>query len=399
MLYLIFFTLTAFVLLFLTNKRQAGVIILILSIAYLTFAFPGGNDWLGYFSFYDCIWNDVCQLNPTYFEPGYVALVFIFGYFGYYFLTVAIALIVLIRLYYFCKHFDRPALVYFFFLAMFLWVLYFEAVRQALALTFLLSALIAGYKKQKVNFFLFVIAAAMFHATALIFMIMMLPLISLKLTKTLGKGVLLVSLCFMLIPEQFILFVLSFLPASSPIAAKMYFYLNTEQYKPQLSVGIGTIFDLLLIFILFNSRKILKRLNIRTGYEYKTAFSITILGVILFVSFAILIGKVMPVMTRIGWYFLPYVIISIYIHIGRSFVFPYLKDINPKHSLYKFLIIVFMMIQVIRPFMYDISRYNLLNQKTIFQEFDNLPDSQLREEAASKCDTLYKLNAGFLCSL
>ncbi|GEM_PF-1345382 len=399
MLYLIYFILTAYTLFFLTNKKQAGIIILLLSIVYVSISYPGGNDWLGYFTFYDCLWNDICQPDPTYFEPGYTALVYIFGFAGFYFLTIVIGLITLTGLYAFCKKFDRPALVFTFFMAMFLWVMYFEAVRQALALTCILSAIIAGYKRNKTKFVFFVLIASLFHASALLFMIMLLPMISVNITNIVGKVLLLASLCFMLIPEQFILSILSFLPATSPIIAKIIFYLNTEQYRPQLSIGIGTLFDLLLIFILINSNRVIKKFNISTYGLFSRASAITMFGVIVFVSFGILIGKVMPVMTRVGWYFLPYVIICVYINIGHSFVFPYLKAFNSRQGLLKFFTIIFMTIQVVRPFMYDISRYNLLNQVTIFQQFDNLSDDRLREKAVNKCDVLYSLDAGFLCSL
>ncbi|WP_336219200.1 EpsG family protein [Citrobacter amalonaticus] len=396
MLYIIFFLLLGYVLIFLTNTRQCGVIALVLSIAYLILAYPSGNDWLGYFSNYDCIWNDVCQPDSVYFEPGYTFLVYALGFAGYYLFSIILSGLVLIRLYYFCCKFDKPALVFSFFMAMFIWVLYFEAIRQALALTFILSAIIEVYRQRKMRFILFVLAASLFHTSAFIFVVMLIPMLNCRLSKKLETLVLIFACCFILIPEQLISFLISCMPSNSPVALKLYFYLNTEQYKPQLSIGIGALFDLVLIYVIVFSRRLIYSLNYHTNDKYYYMNAVTSFGVVLFITFAILIGKVMPVMTRVGWYFFPFIVFCIYVNLGRSIIFPYIPT---KNIFIKYLIFLFMAIQTLRPFMYDISRYNLVTQKTIVQRIDDLTDSQLRLEAKKKCDVLYSLDAGFLCSL
>lgn len=52
--------------------------------------------------------------------------------------------------------------------------------------------------------------------------------------------------------------------------------------------------------------------------NYNAANEILLIGCCLYISFGIFIGKMMPVMTRIGWYGFPFVIVLLYINLGYS---------------------------------------------------------------------------------
>jgi energy-coupling factor transporter transmembrane protein EcfT len=122
-----------------------------------------------------------------------------------------------------------------------------------------------------------------------------------------------------------------------------------------------------------------------------------LLGSCLYISFAIFIGKMMPVMTRIGWYGMPFVLIVLYVNIGESFYYKkYTKAV--RNSLSKYLIYIFGL-QIIRPFTYEYSNYNILHQQTIFQNIDALDDISLREAARNKCLILTHMGYGYLCSI
>lgn len=106
----------------------------------------------------------------------------------------------------------------------------------------------------------------------------------------------------------------------------------------------------------------------------------------------------MPVMTRIGWYGIPFLIILLNANISNSVFFDKLLT-SARIPLRKTLIYLFLISQISRPVLYEHSRYGIMNQVTIFQQMDYLDDKGLLIKAKEKCQVLHGMGLEYLCSI
>ena len=393
MIYFIYFTLLLFIAAY-GFQRQGRILSLI--ITFITFActYPAGGDWIGYFLNYDCIENSICTVNTPTFEFGFNIFVSAFGglgFLGYNALIVAFNVYAINR---FSKKFENPAFIFFALMSFFSWVIYIEAIRQSIAISLLLIAIPYLFSKEKYKYALLIILATTFHTTALIGLIFLIPMISVRLSKLSSFGVLIVSIIFLVMPVVTLNMVYMLLQPGSIAQQKLSYYLSSEAYQPQFSAGIGTIFDFLLLFIVIKTY-----LNINKHNDFqKSSLNIIIPGVVLYFSFSIIIGKMMPVMTRIGWYGVPFLVILLSANISNSI---FIKKINyrAKIPLIRIWLYLFLISQIARPLLYDHSRYGILNQTTIFQQINYLDDRGLYARAEQKCQVLHKMGLTFLCSI
>ena len=242
-----------------------------------------------------------------------------------------------------------------------------------------------------------VISAGAAFITVLLFLIgliFLIPMISVRLSKLSSFGVLIVSIIFLVMPVVTLNMVYMLLQPGSIAQQKLSYYLSSEAYQPQFSAGIGTIFDFLLLFIVIKTY-----LNINKHNDFqKSSLNIIIPGVVLYFSFSIIIGKMMPVMTRIGWYGVPFLVIFLSANISNSI---FIEKINyrAKIPLIRIWLYLFLISQIARPLLYDHSRYGILNQTTIFQQVNYLDDRGLYARAEQKCQVLHKMGLTFLCSI
>lgn len=395
MIYLLYFLVVTMLAIFVTQRKQALISVITLTFFYIALSYPAGNDWLGYFINYDCLINDRCYDDFIVFEPGYQLVVLITGQLGFQGILISLALLNAILLYKYARHFENGALVYIFIMCMFIWALHFEAIRQALALSITMYGIKSLAEKKIKRYIIIILLAAAFHITALICLLFIIPVYFPRLSKLSGYMMVGLGGLLVLILGSVLTVILSILPAGSLAYEKLNFYLSTEQYQPQLSIGIGTVLDIVLLFVIVISFSKIKKQHLVYN---KNFLNITFLGVCIYVFFSIIIGKMMPVMTRIGWYGFPFVIIAIYSNIGESI---YIKKCrrNAGVSFTVLCIYGYFILQIFRPFTYDYSNYNLMHQETIFQNINQMDDQSLRNAAKDKCSVLTKLGYGFLCSI
>lgn len=386
-----------FTLLLLSTVKQSFYVVsisLFMMFSFIALTYPAGNDWIGYFSNYDCSINGICAEGAPNFEVGYNTVVSIFGQGGYQSITIAIAIFNLIALYSFSARFENKTFLFFAMFAFFAWVIYTEAVRQAIAMSVLLLAIPSLYKGSKKKFICYVLLAASFHSSAIILILLVIPLISIRLGKVFYKSLLICSIIFTLVPFIILRFGISYLSPESIIYQKLYFYLVTPEYMPKFSAGVGIIFDILLLGLLFMSFSSVKKYQLAKD---SLAENITIFGCVLFISFGLIIGKMMPVMTRIGWYGVPFIIILLSTRITPS---NYFNCYKPKPFLICTLFIyVYLFSQAMRPFLYDHSRYGIINQETIVTKINELNDNDYRSAANDKCYILHRMGYSYLCTL
>ena len=101
-------------------------------------------DFVGYFTNYNCLVNHTCNSdNLIKFESGYNLLVLIFGQLGYQLTIVAIAIFNVVCVFKFIQKnkIGNGSFVFFVLLTMLGWVLYIEAIRQAMAMSIFLYAI------------------------------------------------------------------------------------------------------------------------------------------------------------------------------------------------------------------------------------------------------------------
>lgn len=393
MIYFIYFTLLLFLAVYGFHKQGR---ILALIITFITFAcaYPAGNDWIGYFLNYDCIENATCTVNTPNFEFGFNIFVSAFGglgFLGYNALIVAFNLYAINR---FSKKFENPAFVFFALMSFFSWVIYFEAIRQSVAVSLLLIAIPYLFERKGCKYAFLIVLATTFHTTAIIGLIFLIPVISVRLSKLSSFSVLILSIIFFVMPVVTLNIVYTLLQPGSIAQQKLSYYLSSEAYQPQFSAGIGTLFDFLLLFIVIKTY-----LNINKHIDsQKSSLNIIIPGVVLYFSFSIIIGKMMPVMTRIGWYGVPFLVILLNANISNSMFLEKIKY-RAKIPLIKIWLYLFLMSQIARPLLYDHSRYGIFNQTTIFQQINYLDDRGLYTRAEQKCHVLHEMGLTFLCSI
>ncbi|MDT8698617.1 EpsG family protein [Acinetobacter baumannii] len=393
MIYLSYFFISFIVSLFVTVRRQALSVVLFLTFIFIGLSFPAGGDWIGYFQNYDCNINNICNSDFTMFEYGYELIVKILGYLGFQSIIIFIAIINIFAIRSFSIKFDKPAIVVLFFMCMFLWSLYIEAIRQSLAVSLLLFGIFYLYKYEIKKFIFIIILASFFHITALVCLMFVIPYFSLRISKFVSFLLLTFAMLFVVAPIPILEFLIQLLPENSIASMKLSFYLFSDKYSPQVSIGLGTILDFVLLGILLLTfwRNYKSDLNNDIRFH-----NVVFLGVALYLSFGVFAGKMMPVITRVGWYGLPFVIIFIYSNLGKSIYYKQVDSIG-KPLLTNIVIFIYFLLQILRPLTYEYNNYGIMNQKLIIQKIYNLDDASLRIEANNKCYALTNLGYGYLC--
>ncbi|CCF08991.1 EpsG family protein [Pantoea ananatis] len=394
MIYFTYFAITLVFSLF-RHKKSERITCLIITLLVFCFSYPAGNDWIGYFQNYDCLQNNHCDNNAPQFEPGFNLIVYVFGSLGFLGYNIVIAIFNIYCLDKFSKQFENKAFIYFSMLSFMYWMLYLEAVRQSIAISLLLLAIPFLFRRKIITYVLLILLASTVHTTAIVCLLFIFPIISPRLSRLSSLSTLLFSLAFLFIPFIILNVVFSLLQPGSLVYEKLNFYLTSEAYRPQLSAGVGTLFDFILIVLLFLCYKQIKR---KDEWLTNQRLNLVLPGIILYISFAIIIGKMMPVMTRIGWYGLPFVIIMLNTKISDSVYFDKIKS-TASFPVTKLMIYLFLIAQAARPMLYEHSRYGIMNQETIFQAANYLNDEGLYIKAQKKCAVLHEMGLEFLCSI
>ena len=223
---------------------------LLLTFMFIAFSYPAGGDWIGYFSNYNCQINGVCYSNFILFEPGYQFLVNTVGHLGFFAITVFTAFINIVFLYKFSKNFNNSALIVLMIMCVFLWGIFTEAIRQGIAFCIILYGILFLYKNKIYKYLSLVLLASLFHVTAIISLIFVLPYVNKSISKIAVLSLILLGLMFFVFPTQILESFLSLLPSSSSASIKLDFYINSDTYKPQISVGIGLLVDLILLIVI-----------------------------------------------------------------------------------------------------------------------------------------------------
>ncbi|MDH2636576.1 EpsG family protein [Acinetobacter nosocomialis] len=393
MIYIAYYFIAFFISSFILDRKLALFFILLLSFVFIGFSFPAGGDWIGYFNNYDCIINNRCSSGFIEFEKGYELIVSVVGNLGFQSILIFIAFLNILLINKYARLFENSALAVFFLMCVFLWSMYIEAIRQAIAFSLILYGVHFLYKNSIKKFILLVCVASLFHITALICFVFVIPFVSIRLSRIFSYVMLISSFIFVSMPILILEFIISLLPPTSMVAMKLNIYLISDAYKPQLSIGIGSILDFVLLFLIFYSLRKIKKFNLSANYKFDY---VVFTGAILYVSFALFMGKMMPVLTRIGWYGIPFIIILLYVNIGNS-VFYRKIPVNKKFHLSAILVFIYFLGQILRPFTYDYSNYGIFQQRMIIQTINELDDASLRIESREKCLALTRLGYGYLC--
>lgn len=160
---------------FVFQRQLALLAVLLTTFIFIGFSFPAGGDWIGYFNNYDCIINNRCNFGFIQFEPGYEFIVKIIGNLGFQSILIFLAAINVFLINKYARNFENSALIVFFIMCTFLWSMYIEAIRQAVAFSLILYGVLLLYNHSIKKFILLVLLASLFHITALVCLILILP--------------------------------------------------------------------------------------------------------------------------------------------------------------------------------------------------------------------------------
>lgn len=286
-----------FLMLFLTfienSYKKAIFLSFFLFFLFLGFSYPSGYDFVGYFTNYNCLVNHTCNSdNLIKFESGYNLLVLIFGQLGYQLTIVAIAIFNVVCVFKFIQKnkIGNGSFVFFVLLTMLGWVLYIEAIRQAMAMSIFLYAIQYLYTKKIAKYVFFVLLSTMFHSSAIITLLFIFSVVvkSRWIIYLSGMVMLIVYLLFITIPNEIIYGAILFfklLPdfIGNTVVEKLNFYMMSDAYKPQVSIGIGAIIDFSLVCLFIIALRDLKN-NIHDE-TYNRGFNITLVGIFFYVFF------------------------------------------------------------------------------------------------------------------
>lgn len=150
MIYLLFFFALFMICTFLTHRRQALYVVSALVFLF-GFNLSIRRGLIGYFLHYDCMVNEQCNNGFIMFEPGYELIVSLFGYLGFQTIIIFIAAVNVILILNFAKHFENGSFVIVAIMCMFLWSVYVEAIRQALALSIVIFGIHSLFWVEKGN--------------------------------------------------------------------------------------------------------------------------------------------------------------------------------------------------------------------------------------------------------
>lgn len=369
------------------HSQYTRVAISLICLCYFGLTYPGGNDVTGYFLNYNCIVNSICEINDEGFEPGFNLFVLIFGQLGYQSLLYSIALFNVLLIYIFSKKFKNGGLIFLMLMSVMAWTLYTEALRQAMAISITLLAIPYLAKKDFIRFSLWIVVASLFHSSAIISFVVLGGLMGSRAKVAMLLSTAAVVLVFAIDQKLILDLVLMAVPETSDIFEKLFFYTYSEIYAPQLSIGIGVIPDILMLGLLMFLIHKLK--------PQKQA-SWIIAGTLVFIVFVFFLGRLMPVLTRLGWYGLPYLALLISPLFGGGQYLTLPNNIRYK-SLLCGLVCIWVLFQIARPFTYLHSSQNIEDQKTIFNSSAGLSDEDMEDTARAQCIKLHRLGYNYLC--
>ncbi|RQW28146.1 EpsG family protein [Rhodobacteraceae bacterium CH30] len=374
----------------LKQNKHSALIGLLLFTLYFGASYPAGYDWIGYFANYNCLTNNQCSdAEGISFEIGFNIITYIFGSIGgYQAIIFTTAIINGVSIFLFSKNFKNLTFPFFLLSGIVAWPLYTEAIRQSIALSIILLGMNSFFQNKKIRFTLFVLTASAFHISALTCLAF--NVFHIK-SKPLNTALLLLGLAFPVLifsASNSPIIIDQILATNSTLFSKLAFYLASENYKPNIVIGLGIIPDISLVIALFFIYK--KTSN-------STSKTLAFKGAIFYIVVAMIIGRSMPVLTRFAWYGIPFLIISLAPAFKGS---QYIKTNNSlkRYNLEKVLILVFVAGQIIRPFTIEHSRLGIIDQNTIFTRINYLSDKQLEYYAKSKCGILHDINLGYLCT-
>ena len=258
-----------------------------------TFAY--GYDWMNY---YDTFLDVQAGTVETFFtEPGYLILMEVSNFLGLNFpqFSACVTILMYMSIYSFCNKMENPNLAFFTLYSFLSFFMLTEQIRQGLALCILLFGVYALYYGRTKRFIVIVLISSLFHISAVMaFLFLFIRGTSEKgLYKfTLAASIFVVALLYSLYhPELF-----SSLPLIGPKVAA-YARLSEEKDVGFWSYVLGSrlVFIYLFLYIfLFSVRK--SERSIYSG-----------VGAV----FVLFLSRLSPYLVRVGYYFVPYLVISV----------------------------------------------------------------------------------------
>lgn len=279
---------------------------------FLALRYDFGNDYQNYLENFIAINQGVLVWES---EPGWVLLCRLFAPFGFFAMVAFLAALQCVVYY---RFFNRYVPAKYYWIALFLYLfnpgcllILSSAMRQSVAIVIFIYAIDYIYKKDFVRYFFCVAIASTFHSSALIlFPVYLIGLFDWKVNKSIAV-VIFFSYLFMYL-------IINYLQAQMSQFIEIYFK-SYEMYLDKDMNKIGTGFGFL--FGLFVFALVLIKVRIESGDK------VLILKIAILSYLVMPFSFINPMMTRIGMYFEPFMIIAFIA------VLSLLKDANIRFSI------------------------------------------------------------------
>lgn len=364
------FLLSTTILFFLTlieDRRLFKLSVLIVGVYYsVTFAY--GYDWMNYYDTYLDVENG--YNNSFFIEPGYFYLMQLSVWLGIGFpiLNALITASMYMLVYSFCKRLENPSLGFFTIFCFLSFFMFTEQIRQGIALCIILYAMQYITNGRKSIFVLFVLLALLFHISSI------LSLLYLFLLKNSKKNMM--RFMFISFSCTVVLLYALYNPGSfswipfigDKIGAYGTLFLDKDvgffEYILQSKLVYMYCFLFILLYIKRNASE-----DIFSGLS---------------AVFFLFLSRLSSFLVRIGYYFVPYLIISVDKYMARS-------GKGTRITLFKFLYIIIIYSISTIPIWNPLYREGAASHLTIVSE-----QKDINNEIGRKCTILRKYYQGIV---
>ncbi|WP_165458293.1 EpsG family protein [Klebsiella quasipneumoniae] len=358
------FLISATILLFMTfieNKRLFQLSIIIVGLYYsLTFAY--GYDWMNYYDTYLDVQRG--YYNSFFIEPGYLIFMRLSVFLGMDFpvFSSIVTALMYIMVYSFCIRLKSPNLAFFTIFCFLSFFMFTEQIRQGIALCIILYAMQFIAKEKKLLFVFYVIIASFFHISAILTLLYLFMLKSNK-ASMIKFMILSFILTSVLLYSLYNPALFSWIPfVGDKISA--YAYLFSDK-----NIGFWTyVFQSKLIYLYFLLFVLL--------YLKRDANAGIFSGV--GAVFFLFLSRLSSFLVRIGYYFVPFLIISVDGFMSQS-------GKGSKMTLFKFTYVIIVYSIATIPLWNPLYREGASNHLSVFSQ-----QKDINNEIGRKCTILRK---------
>ncbi|HIF9371806.1 TPA: EpsG family protein [Photobacterium damselae] len=283
-------------------KKISLLFIVFFGILFIGFRFQNGLDWAFYSSYYEHTYDGLLYIEPVY---GFISNIFSYSGISYnifiFFVTAS----------YFCllanlfKTYSIYPTCCFVLMSMMMFYFNVEAMRQIIALCFILLGFLYLDRKKIYVYFSFCILASLCHGSAIIFIVV--PLLNKTNLYKCNPSLIVICFILSLLKLEFINYIADIIAMfDSGVSSKLIYYVEEAIKNNPPFITFNLIYKILIYLLISSS--INEILNDKKKRLYLTIFSF-------YICVSIIFSGLGTISERINGYFIPFFIVTIFFYI------------------------------------------------------------------------------------